>query len=106
MRCKMRIGLPLALVALLALVGCGTKTLDPADIESDIDREFAGRGFDVESVACPDDIEAEVGVTGECELTANGVAVPVEINVTAEDGGYDFEIPPDEAGKLEAAANE
>ena len=103
MRTQIQIGLPLALVALLALAGCGTETLNASDIESDINSEYSGRGFDVESVSCPDDIEAKAGETGECSLTANGVTVPVEIEVTSEDGAYDFEIPPDEAGKLEAA---
>ena len=82
----------------IALTGCA-KTLHRADdIEADIEGEYADEGT-VESVSCPDDIEAEAGGTGECSLTANGVTVPVEISVTSEDGAYNFEIPPSEVSQ-------
>ena len=105
MRLKMTTVFLLPAVALVALAGCGTKTLEPSDIESDVEGEYSARGFDVESVSCPDDIEAKSGATGECDLTANGVTVPVAINVTNEDGAYDFEILPEDAKELEQAVN-
>jgi hypothetical protein len=104
MRFQMRTVLAPVAVATVALTGCA-ETLDPGDIESDIEGEYSNRGFSVESVSCPDDIEAKSGETGECSLTANGVTVPVEIDVSSDDGAYNFEIPPSEAGKLEAATN-
>jgi hypothetical protein len=91
-------------VAVVALAGCGEKTLNADDIESDVEGEYSARGFDVEGAECPDDIEAKAGTTGECSLTANGVTVPVEIRPTDEEGAYDFEIVPSEAKKLEQAA--
>jgi hypothetical protein len=102
MRFQTRTVLVVPAVAAVVLTGCA-KTLTAGDIESDIEGEFSNRGFTVESVSCPDDIEAKSGETGECSLTANGVTVPVEIDVTSEDGAYNFEIPPSEARKLEAA---
>jgi hypothetical protein len=96
--------LVLPAVAAVVLTGCA-KTLQADDIESDIEGEYSTRGFTVESVSCPDDIEAKAGETGECSLTADSVTVPVEIEVSDEDGAYNFEIPPSEAGKLEAASN-
>ena len=94
MRFQMRTMLTLPAVAAVALTGCA-KTLTASDIESDIEGEYTDQGS-VESVSCPDDIEAKAGGTGECSLTANGVTVPVEISVTNEDGAYNFEIPPSE----------
>ena len=105
MRLQTRTMLVLSAVAAVVLTGCA-KTLQADDIESDIEGEYGNRGFAVESVSCPDDIEAKAGETGECSLTADGVTVPVEIEVSDEDGAYNFEIPPSEAGKLEDAAGQ
>ena len=102
MRLETKTMFVLPAVAAVVLTGCA-KTLDVGEIESDIEGEYSARGFTIESVSCPDDIEAKAGETGECSLTADGVTVPVEIEVSNEDGAYNFEIPPSEAGKLEAA---
>jgi hypothetical protein len=96
--------LPALIVLVVGMAACA-KTLQADDIESDVEGEYGARGFDVESVECPDDIEAKEGETAECSLTANGTTVSVEIRPTDDEGAYDFEIPPSEASKLEAAAN-
>jgi hypothetical protein len=106
MRTEMKKILLLAALTVLVvgLAACA-KTLEADDIESDVEGEYSTRGFDVESVECPDDIEAKEGETGECSLTANGETVTVEITPTDDEGAYSFEIPPSEASKLDAAAN-
>ena len=100
-----RLGLVLvAVVIAAALTGC-SKTLDPADVEGEIKSQFTDQGLDVAAVTCPDDIEAKADTTAECEMAANNIKVPVEITVTDDEGKFSFQVPPEEARKLQIAGS-
>jgi uncharacterized protein DUF4333 len=79
-----------AVVALLALAGCGgggTPTVDKdklADsISDDLERQTGQRPH---KITCPGDLKGEVGETVRCELTAQGKTLGVTVEVTDVDG--------------------
>lgn len=89
---------PLAAVpVLLVLAGCGADAIPAADVaaaaESALEEEV---GFRPE-IACPDDLEAEVGAQTRCTLTAGedpteyGVTVTVA-SLDGEEPGYTVEV--------------
>jgi len=79
--------------ALLAL-GCGTATVDRADLEQvTADRLGEAVGQQPKSVECPDEIEARAGATGRCTLTAeDGTRYGVTIEMTDDEGGFDARV--------------
>jgi hypothetical protein len=70
--------------------GCGTSTLDRADLEQTTkERLTEVVGIAPKSIDCPDAIEAKKGTKGRCTLTApNGDEIGVTIHVTDDDGGF------------------
>ena len=86
-----------AFLSLLALVACGSETIDNADLESQLAEQLsADAGVDPEavSVSCPEDVEVEEGAEFECELTApNGDEVTVEVRLTDDEGGFEAVVP-------------
>ena len=90
---RFRLAAPvLAGAALLA--GCGTKTLDNAELESQLKTQLGqSAGVEPRSVECPDDIESKQGTSFECTLVApNGDEVPVEGTVTSDDGAFEARV--------------
>lgn len=87
---------PAASLALL-VAGCGTETIDNADLEDQLRTDLsadAGVNPDDVSVSCPSDEEAEKGNEFQCTLTApNGDEVVVEVTITDDDGGFDAVVP-------------
>jgi len=56
------------LVAVTALAGCGTETINQKDAE-DIARQVAGSGsVKLESLTCPSDVEPKKGKDFDCEV--------------------------------------
>lgn len=84
-----RVGLLLAAVlALVALAGCGTETLDADTGESSIKSVIEQQtGADVSSVDCPDDVKVEKGKSFTCEATgADGTKVTIDVEQTNDKG--------------------
>jgi hypothetical protein len=99
MTAKRALAAALSLLAGLALfAGCGTETVDAADLESKLTTQLsedAGVNPDDVSVSCPEDEEAEDGNEFDCTLTApNGDEVTVNVTMTGDDGGFDAVVPP------------
>ena len=79
-----------ALVALLALSGCGgggTPTVDKDKLENsisdDLEREVGVRPH---KITCPGDLTGKGGETMRCELTAEDDTLGVTVEVTDVDG--------------------
>jgi hypothetical protein len=85
-----------ALVGAAALAGCGEKTIESGELESELKSQLgADAGVEPKSVECPDDIKAEKGKKFDCTLTApNGDEVRVEVTLTNDDGGFEAVVPP------------
>lgn len=79
----------------LAAAGCGEDQIDTAKAEDEIARAIASQtGLAVESVECPDDVEAERGGTFECTATgANGGEAKVQVSQTDDEGNIRFQAP-------------
>jgi hypothetical protein len=76
----------LACLGVLLLAGCGKKKLDTAKIEDGVKQGLTERtGARINSVACPDDVEAKQGDTFRCTVrVSTGERLPIE--VVQEDG--------------------
>ena len=74
---------------LLGLAGCGASSVKAADVataaEDSLEQQVGARP----DVTCPDDLEAKVGATTRCSLTAEGLdgTYGVTVRVTEVDGG-------------------
>lgn len=93
-----KLGVAAVAVVALGVAGCGTETIDADDLEGQLAEQLAPQGGvepeDI-SVDCPDDEESEQGNTFECTLTApNGDEVPVSVEITNDDGGFEAEVLP------------
>jgi hypothetical protein len=83
------------LVAVLA--ACGTASVPESGVEERTRERLASMHDDVGEVACPEDLEAEVGVTMECRATIDGVVRGVRIEVTGvEDDKAEWKIDVEE----------
>lgn len=81
--------LSLVAVAALLLGGCnaevsvGSKTIDEAELETAVATQLAEQlGQDPPNIDCPGDLDAEVGATTTCELTAQGEDIVYDVSVT------------------------
>ena len=89
--------------AALSFAGCsgevslGDKTIDSADLESQLADQLsaqAGVKASQVSVDCPDDQKVEKGAEFTCNLTApNGDDVTVNVTLTDDSGNYDATVP-------------
>lgn len=78
-----------ALVALLALAGCGggTPTIDKDKLENSVSDDLERQvGVRPHKITCPGDLTGKVGETMRCELTAGGDTLGVTVEVTGVDG--------------------
>jgi len=80
----------------LVASGCGTKTVDTPELESELKKQLgADAGVEPRGVECPDDVKIEKGKKFDCTLTApNGDEVTVNVTLTNDDGGFTAEVPP------------
>lgn len=88
---------PLVALTVVALPGCGTKTLDNGDLEGKLRTELSQQaGVDPAdvSVSCPEDQEVKKGRKFTCELTApNGDKVKVFVTLTNDSGSFTATVP-------------
>jgi hypothetical protein len=73
---------------LFALAGCGAGTVSKADLATAAENLLEKQVGQRPDVTCPDDLEAEVGATMRCTLTAEGLdgRYGVTVTVTKVDG--------------------
>ena len=63
---------PVAMVAALALAGCGSdepRTVDDAEVEQGLEQQLSTSDNKVESASCPSDVEVEQGSSFNCTVT-------------------------------------
>ena len=71
-------------VVVMALVGCGEKTINSDRAEETVSRVVEEKtGFEPTDMRCPSDVEAKTGGTFECEFT--GPEGPYTASVTIAD---------------------
>ena len=83
-------------LGLLLLSGCGASVVTQADLEKGVTDELTELvGTAPDDVTCPGDLDAEVGTTMRCTLTAGEDELGVTVTVTEVDGSdiaYDIEV--------------
>jgi uncharacterized lipoprotein len=78
-----------AALSIVALAGCGEKTLKTSQIEDQLKSQA---GAAVKTVSCPDDVKAEKGGTFNCEVTlASGQKGQVKVTQTDDNGNVHVE---------------
>ena len=82
-----RVGIAIAVLALLGVAACGEKTVD-ADAAARTITDFVerGTGFSADDVECPEDVKAEVGETFECTFTGPEGPYVAAVEITEVDG--------------------
>lgn len=94
-----------ALTASLTLAGCsgsvsvGGGSVDQADLEQQVSDQLEAQvGQAPDDVSCPGDLDAEVGTTMRCTLTAGGEEIGLTVEVTeVKDSTVLFDITVDDA---------
>ncbi len=70
----------------LGLTGC-SKSVQTDDLETQVEKLASEKGFDVDTVDCPDPLPAEVDAKVACTVTtADGKEHPVDVTATKVDG--------------------
>jgi hypothetical protein len=88
----------LALVAVVALAGACSKTLDNSGLQSQLQTELETQtGEGGWTVACPDDIKVETGGVFECQATNESVGADLTLTITQNDdqGNVNWEVTSD-----------
>ena len=73
-------------VLALGLTGCGAATLEASTVEEGAADALEAQVGVRPDVSCPDDLEAEVGATMECTLTAGDDPTEYPVTVTVSVG--------------------
>ena len=91
----MRATTAVGLVIALATVGCGSDTIDAAEVEEGIETSLSSATASVSSVSCPDDVEKEEGATFTCgaKLEGGGKA-KVKVTQTSKGGDFTYSFKP------------
>jgi hypothetical protein len=93
MRAKTAVRLALALA--LAAVGCGSDTIDAAEVEAGIEESLSSATAPVSSVSCPDDVEKEEGATFTCDAKLKGGGkAKVKVTQTSKGGDFTYSFKP------------
>jgi Domain of unknown function (DUF4333) len=80
-------------------VGCGSGTIDDAELEEEIKKDLAADvGVEPKAIDCPSDIESQAGKKFECIGTApaDDERFRISVNLTNDDGGFDAVVPPEQ----------
>lgn len=74
-------------VAALALAGCGASSIAGDELADQVNTQLTEQvGQEPDEVECPEDLDAEVGATTQCTLTAGDESYNVDVEVTEVDG--------------------
>lgn len=78
----------------LVLVGCGAKVVSESTVEANVAKQLAAQvNQPTPKIDCPGDLDAKVGASYQCKLTAQGdtAVYPVTVKVTSlKDGTARF----------------
>ena len=89
------LGLGLGLAVALATVGCGSDTIDAAEVEAGIEQSLSSATAPVSSVSCPDDVEKEEGATFTCDAKLEGGGkAKVKVTQTSQGGDFTYAFKP------------
>ena len=81
-----------ALLLSLGIAGC-TKTIDGGELEGELKTKLGAS--DIQSVDCPDDIEAKKGKKFDCTITTKtGQKAKAQITLTNNEGGFTAQLAP------------
>ena len=86
------------LPVLVLAAACGTATVDKGDVASAAEDSLEQQVGQRPDVSCPKDLEAEVGATTRCTLTAEGLDGTYGVTVTVtevEDDQASFDVQVD-----------
>lgn len=87
------IGLGLAVA--LATVGCGSDTIDAAEVEAGIEQSLSSATASVSSVSCPNDVEKKEGATFTCDAKLEGGGkAKVKVTQTSKGGNFTYAFKP------------
>jgi hypothetical protein len=82
-------------VLVLAAVGCGSDTIDAAEVEAGIEQSLSSAAASVSSVSCPDDVEKEEGATFTCNAKLEGGGkAKVKVTQTSKGGDFTYAFKP------------
>ena len=85
---------------LLGLAACGSEALPAEDVAEKAEDALEGQIGTRPEISCPDDLQAEVGTTTRCTLTAEGDPTEFGVTVTVtsvEDDTVNFDVQVDDA---------
>jgi len=78
-----------------AAVGCGSDTIDAAEIEAGIQQSLSGATASVSTVSCPNDVEKEEGATFTCDAKLDGRGkAKVKVTQTSKGGDFTYAFKP------------
>jgi hypothetical protein len=90
-----RVGLLVVLLSALVVLGAlaagavalfGSRTVDAASVEAEVERVTRGLGISPTSVSCPADVPVEVGATFRCAAALDGESVAFEVRQNDDRG--------------------
>jgi hypothetical protein len=90
-RAKAVVGLAVA----LATAGCGSDTIDAAEVEAGIEQSLSSATAPVSSVSCPNDVEKDEGATFTCDAKLEGGGkAKVKVTQTSKGGDFTYTFKP------------
>lgn len=87
--------LALALVAGLALTGCGGTVIDHEKAEEFAEQNLAGGDVRSVSADCPDDVDAKKGTSFRCDVEVDGESGTLTMHITSDEGNVRFDLARD-----------
>jgi hypothetical protein len=83
------------LAVTLATVGCGSDTIDAAEVEAGIEQSLLSATAPVSTVSCPNDVAKEEGATFTCNAKLEGGGkAKVKVTQTSKGGDFTYAFKP------------
>jgi hypothetical protein len=83
------------LVLAFATVGCGSDTIDAAEVEAGIEQSLSNATASVSSASCPNDVKKEEGATFTCDAKLEGGGTAkVKVTQTSKAGKFTYSFKP------------
>jgi hypothetical protein len=83
------------LAVAFATVGCGSDTIDAAEVEAGIEQSLSSATAPVSTVSCPNDVAKEEGATFTCDAKLEGGGkAKVKVTQTSKGGDFTYTFKP------------